>query len=91
MQYSIVFKTIGLLLMVFSLTQIPPIIVDFIYDQNEMQSFIFAFSLTLFSGLILWLPFRNIKKDFRIREGILVVVSFLVCVVVICDHSIFTF
>ena len=76
MQYSIVFKTIGLLLMVFSLTQIPPIIVDFIYDQNEMQSFIFAFSLTLFSGLILWLPFRNIKKDFRIREGILVVVSF---------------
>ena len=76
MQYSIVFKTIGLLLMVFSLTQIPPIIVDFIYGQNEVQSFVAAFLLTLFSGIILWLPFRNIKQDFRIREGILVVVSF---------------
>ncbi len=76
MQFSIVFKTIGLLLMVFSLTQLPPILVDFIYQQNEMTSFVAAFSVTLLSGLILWLPFRNTKKEFRIREGILVVVSF---------------
>ncbi|HIM57717.1 MAG TPA: potassium transporter [Gammaproteobacteria bacterium] len=76
MQFSIVFKTIGLLLMVFSLTQLPPILVDFIYQQNEMTSFVAAFSVTLLSGLILWLPFRNTKKEFRIREGVLVVVSF---------------
>ena len=76
MQFSIVFKTIGLLLMVFSLTQLPPLLVDFIYQQNETQSFITAFLLTLFSGFILWAPFRNTKKDFRIREGVLVVVSF---------------
>ncbi len=76
MQFSIVFKTIGLLLMVFSLTQLPPIIVDVIYDQNQYQSFLAAFTLTLLSGLILWLPFRKSKRDFRIREGVLVVVSF---------------
>ncbi|HIG88485.1 TrkH family potassium uptake protein [Candidatus Thioglobus sp.] len=76
MQFSIVFKTIGLLLMVFSLTQLPPIIIDFIYAQNQYQSFVAAFALTLVSGLILWLPFRRTKKDFRIREGVLVVVSF---------------
>ena len=76
MQFSIVFKTIGLLLMVFSLTQIPPMLVDFIYQQNEMQSFVSAFSLTLLSGFVLWVPFKNTKKEFRIREGILVVVSF---------------
>ncbi|MBW5290200.1 MAG: Potassium uptake protein TrkH [Candidatus Ruthia sp. Asou_11_S2] len=76
MQFSIVFKTIGLLLMVFSLTQLPPIIVDFIYAQNEASSFMAAFSLTLLSGFVLWLPFRNSTKDFRIREGVLVVVSF---------------
>ncbi|RUM80216.1 MAG: potassium transporter [Candidatus Thioglobus sp.] len=76
MQFSIVFKTIGLLLMVFSLTQLPPLLVDFIYQQNEAQSFITAFLLTLLSGFILWVPFRNTKKDFRIREGVLVVVSF---------------
>lgn len=76
MQFSIVFKTIGLLLMVFSLTQLPPIIIDFIYAQNEVSSFFAAFSLTLLSGFVLWLPFRNSTKDFRIREGVLVVVSF---------------
>ena len=76
MQLSIVFKTIGLLLMIFSLTQLPPILVDYIYGQNEYLSFVSAFSLTFISGLILWLPFRNTTKDFRIREGVLVVVSF---------------
>ena len=62
MQFSIVFKTIGLLLMVFSLTQLPPLLVDFIYQQKVAQSFITAFLLTLFSGFILWVPFRNTKK-----------------------------
>ncbi len=62
--------------MVFSLTQLPPVIVDFIYAQNEYKSFVAAFTLTLISGFILWAPFRKSKKDFRIREGVLVVVSF---------------
>lgn len=76
MQFSIVFKTIGLLLMVFSLTQLPPVVVDIIYQQNETHSFLTAFMLTFLSGLLLYLPFRKSTKDFRIREGILVVVSF---------------
>ncbi|MCH9711824.1 MAG: TrkH family potassium uptake protein [Proteobacteria bacterium] len=76
MQFSIVFKTIGLLLMVFSLTQLPPIVVDVIYQQQETSSFLAAFALTLISGLLLYLPFRSSTKDFRIREGVLVVVSF---------------
>jgi len=76
MQFSIVFKTIGLLLMVFSLTQLPPVVVDVIYQQNETRSFLTAFLLTFLSGLLLYTPFRNSTKDFRIREGILVVVSF---------------
>ena len=76
MQFSIVFKTIGLLLMVFSLTHLPPVIVDLIYAENQYSSFLSAFALTLLSGLVLWLPFRKSKKDFRIREGVLVVVSF---------------
>ena len=76
MQFSIVFKTIGLLLMVFSLTQLPPIVVDAIYQQQEALSFTVAFALTFASGLLLYLPFRKSTKDFRIREGILVVVSF---------------
>ncbi len=76
MQLSIVAKTLGLLLMVFSFAQVPPILVDLIYSEGEYLTFIFSFVLTVLGGLILWWPFRAIKKSFRLREGVLIVVSF---------------
>ena len=76
MQIHIVLKTIGLLLMVFSLTQIPPILIDFIYSEGEIFSFLISFILTFIGGYILWFFNRNAAQDFRIREGILIVVCF---------------
>ena len=76
MQLSIVSKTIGLLLMVFSFAQIPPIIIDLIYSEGEYLSFVYSFALTVLGGLILWWPFKGVKKDFRLREGVLIVVCF---------------
>ncbi|WP_416696040.1 TrkH family potassium uptake protein [Candidatus Pseudothioglobus sp. Uisw_050_01] len=76
MQLSIVAKTLGLLLMVFSFAQVPPILVDLIYSEGEYLTFVFSFILTVFGGLLLWWPFRAIKKSFRLREGVLIVVSF---------------
>ena len=76
MQIHIVLKTIGLLLMVFSLTQIPPILIDFIYSEGEIFSFLISFILTFIGGYILWFFNRNAVQDFRIREGILIVVCF---------------
>ncbi|MBT7391120.1 MAG: potassium transporter [Gammaproteobacteria bacterium] len=76
MQLSIVAKTLGLLLMVFSFAQVPPVLVDLIYSEGEYLTFVFSFILTVFGGLVLWWPFRTIKKSFRLREGVLIVVSF---------------
>jgi trk system potassium uptake protein TrkH len=76
MQLSIVAKTIGLLLMVFSFAQVPPLIVDLIYSEGEYLSFVYSFALTVLGGLILWWPFKEVKKDFRLREGVLIVVCF---------------
>ena len=76
MQLSIVAKTIGLLLMVFSFAQVPPLIIDLIYSEGEYLSFVYSFALTVLGGLILWWPFREVKKDFRLREGVLIVVCF---------------
>jgi len=76
MQLSIVAKTLGLLLMVFSFAQVPPILVDLLYSEGEYLTFVFSFVLTVFGGLVLWWPFRTIKKSFRLREGVLIVVSF---------------
>ena len=63
MQLSIVSKTIGLLLMVFSLAQIPPILIDFIYAEGESLSFVISFVVTFIGGISLWWPYRYIKKD----------------------------
>ena len=76
MQLSIVSKTIGLLLMVFSFAQVPPLVIDLIYSEGEFISFIYSFVLTVLGGLILWWPFKEVKKDFRLREGVLIVVCF---------------
>ena len=70
MQINIVLKTIGLLLMVFSLTLIPPILIDLIYNEDELFSFLLSFLLTFLGGFILWFLTRNTTKNFRIREGI---------------------
>ena len=76
MQLSFVAKTIGLLLMVFSFAQVPPLVVDLIYAEGEYISFLYSFLLTVLGGLVLWWPFREVKKDFRLREGVLIVVCF---------------
>ena len=76
MQLSMVAKTIGLLLMVFSFAQVPPLVVDLIYAEGEYISFLYSFLLTVLGGLVLWWPFREVKKDFRLREGVLIVVCF---------------
>ena len=76
MQISLVIKTMGLLLMVFSVTQLPPIIVDSIYSENQKNIFLISFIITLLSGFILWFFTKNCDKDFRVRDGILVVVLF---------------
>jgi len=55
---------------------VPPILVDLIYSEGEYLTFVFSFILTVFGGLVLWWPFRAIKKSFRLREGVLIVVSF---------------
>jgi trk system potassium uptake protein TrkH len=76
MQLSIVFKTIGLLLMFFSCTQLPPIMVSYIHQDGEVLTFVIAFAFTFIGGLMLWQPYRQSRKDFRIREGVLIVVCF---------------
>jgi len=76
MQLSIVAKTIGLLLMVFSFAQLPPLIIDLIYSEGEYLSFLYSFALTVLGGFVLWRPFKSVKKDFRLREGVLIVVCF---------------
>lgn len=78
MHALIICKILGLLLMLFSITMTPPIFVSLWYDDNSHFSFIFSFSVTLATGLLLWYPAHKIKKDLRTRDGFLITALFWV-------------
>ena len=76
MNWSVVQRILGLLLMMFSLTMLPPIPVSLFYADGSWLPFIEGFGLTFASGLAIWLPVRRVRKELRLRDGFLVVASF---------------
>ena len=76
MNWTVVQRILGLLLMMFSITMLPPILVSLWYADQAWLSFIEGFALTLVAGIICWLPVRRERKELRLRDGFLVVASF---------------
>ena len=76
MHPAVILRILGLLLMVYSSTMLIPALVAVIYDDGGAKQFLFAFAITLISGLLCWLPVQNRKQDLRVRDGFLVVVFF---------------
>jgi trk system potassium uptake protein TrkH len=76
MNWTVVQRILGLLLMVFSITMLPPILVSIWYADQAWLSFIEGFALTLVAGIVCWLPVRRERRELRLRDGFLVVASF---------------
>jgi len=76
MNWSVVQRILGLLLMLFSLTMLPPVLISIFYRDGSWLPFVQGFGLTVFAGLIVWFPVRKKHKDLRLRDGFLVVASF---------------
>ncbi|AMO54287.1 potassium transporter [Endozoicomonas montiporae] len=76
MQLSVVMPVLGFLLMVFSLSNIPPMIVGLIYGEAEISLFIYTFFLTLLGGMSMWLPYRKVRGNMKTRDGFVITVLF---------------
>lgn len=76
MHYRIVIKILGVLLIMFSTTHLPPLLVSWIYDDGNSMPFIISFASTLVTGLLLWLPLCRYQRELLYRDGFLVVVLF---------------
>jgi trk system potassium uptake protein TrkH len=76
MNWSVVQRILGLLLMMFSVTMLPPIFFSLLYADGAWLSFVEGFALTLAAGLVCWLPVRRERRELRLRDGFLVVASF---------------
>ncbi len=78
MHYSAIAQILGILLMLFSTTMVPPMIVSLIYDDGHLQPFATAFVIIFAVGLLTWLPVHKQVADLRVRDGFLVTVLFWV-------------
>ena len=71
-----VVKILGIFLLLFSVTLIPPIAVSYVAADGAMRPFAIALGLNLLLGLACWLPLRNCAHELRLRDGFVVVVLF---------------
>jgi trk system potassium uptake protein TrkH len=78
MNLAVVQRILGLLLMLFSLTMLPPVVVSLIYDDGTWQPFVEAFAIVLGSGLVIWWPSRKVRRELRLRDAFMVVALFWV-------------
>ena len=78
MHLQIALRTLGSLLMMFSFTMIPPALVSWWYDDGVVAVFTNTFFVTLATGTVLWLPFRQDETEMRIKDGFLVTFLFYV-------------
>ncbi len=76
MNYTVIQRIVGLLLMLFSLTMLPSAVVAWWYDEDAIKPFVYGFGVTFATGLALWLPVLRANRDLRLRDGFIVVVMF---------------
>jgi trk system potassium uptake protein TrkH len=76
MQFSVVQRILGLLIMVFSVTMLPPALVGLWYQDQSILPFIEGFLILLLSGFLVWFPVRTLRHELRLRDGFVIVVLF---------------
>ena len=77
MHPPIIFKILGILLILFSiLGNIPPILVSIQYDDGMMMAFVYSLLIIGSSGLVLLLFTSRTRKELGTKDGFLVVTLF---------------
>lgn len=75
MRIAAIFRTLGLLLLIFSVSLLPPMLVYAWYREGFIYPFAVTFLLTFSAGLLLWMLTHRVHSDLKARDGFLVVVS----------------
>ena len=76
MNWTVAQRILGLLLMMFSVTMVPPLLISILFNDQSWLPFVESFAFILLAGLVVWFPVRGKRKDLRLRDGFMVVASF---------------
>jgi len=70
-----VIHTLGLMLVVFSISYLMPVVASLVYDDGTLIDFLLAMVWTAGTGVLLWLLTRRYKGELSIRHGYMLVVA----------------
>ncbi|WP_458524454.1 TrkH family potassium uptake protein [Onishia taeanensis] len=76
MSLRMILRILGLLLMLFSLTLLPPVLISLLFADGAWSSFIIAMAITVGTGALLYWPNRKARKELRTRDGFLIAALF---------------
>jgi trk system potassium uptake protein TrkH len=76
MHFSVIARVLGLLMMIFSFTLVPPMLISVLYQDATLNAFLYALLITFGIGLMVWLPVRNHKQELKTRDGFVITVLF---------------
>ena len=76
MRFAMALKIIGVLLILFSTTMLPPLFIGLVASDGAAAAFATGFATTLFSGVVIWLLTRLSKGELSIRDGFVVTALF---------------
>lgn len=76
MSLRVILRILGLLLMLFSLTMLPPTLISLWFRDGVWSAFISGIAISVSTGLLLYLPNRRSQKELRIRDGFIIAAMF---------------
>ncbi|MCA1773047.1 MAG: TrkH family potassium uptake protein [Halomonas sp.] len=76
MSLRVILRILGLLLMLFSLTMLPPMLISAWFRDGVWEAFMLAMAITVSTGLLLYLPNRRAHKELRVRDGFIIAAMF---------------
>lgn len=76
MNFKSIFNLIGILLVVFSLSFLPPILITIIFNESNYEAFFYPFLFLFFVGGIIWFFTKQKKLTLNISDGFVVTTLF---------------
>ena len=86
MNYKSIFNLLGILLVIFSLSFVPPLILSVIYDEQLSKIFLYSFIFLITLGFLMWFASRQKDLSLNISDGFIITTMFWV--VLACAGSI---
>ncbi|MBJ7554356.1 potassium transporter [Marinomonas spartinae] len=77
-RFSTILHLCSFLVLLYSLSMLVPILISFIYGENELHAFLITFAIAFSIGLIGWKATDGGDKNLRTRDGFMVAVIFWV-------------